>query len=190
MQNIREKSVKSRRRGSTVPEFGASFVVFVIFVLVPLMDLGIIPVRYMAAYSILNILTHQMSVCDKVSQADQMRHKNLWWKGELNKFGIHVANSGLSLKIVSKQNMSKQVLIPAPAAVPAQWQPDSPSGPFFYYLELSSDLEISPLFHMGEPWSGLPGLTGPAKVRITTDADWENLSRDSESPTEDFFINE
>lgn len=170
-------------------EFGAAFIAFITFAVLPLFDLGIVPVRYALAHEILNSQTHRMAVCTKVTEADKMLSASAW-TGPLRAFGITIKQKSLSLRIVNKQNADKQVLIPAPAAVSTQWQPDSPSGPFFYYLELATDVSISPLLTLSAPWSGIPGMTGPATFRIVTNASWENVGRDSESPNEAFFMNE
>ena len=176
--------------GSALTEFSAALMMFILFMFVPLLDCGIIPIRYAFAYGVLNVLTHRMALCEKVSQADQMLKTEKWWHANLTACDIGIKSTSLNLKVVSKQNAETQVRIPEPAALPAQWQPDANAGPYFYYLELTTELEISPLFKMDMFGAGLPGLTGPATIAITTDADWENLGRDSESPAQDFYLNE
>jgi len=186
----RKPLAKRSNLGSILAEFSAAFLAFVVFIFIPLLDLCVIPIRYAVAYGAVNQLTHRMALCETVSKAVQMPATDTWWSGNLQNCGIHVTSSSLVIKVVSKLNMQTQVMLPVTAPVPTEWQPDSPNGPFYYYLELTSNLQIAPLLQMSSSGAGIPGLTGPAPVSIVTDAEWENLGRDPDSANGDYYMNE
>ncbi|MGH9550461.1 MAG: hypothetical protein ACRD3W_13855 [Terriglobales bacterium] len=180
---------RRNEKGSSLTEFGPALAIFIIFVIVPLLDLGVIPIRYGIAYGVLNQLTKRMGMCEKLSQANNMYMNEKWWVNDLNASGIFVSKKALSIRVVGT-NQETAANLPTSAPVPTNFLPDSKSGPYYYYLQLTSTLQINPLFPMTVPWAGIPGLTGPVTIPITTEGAWENLGRDSESPTEDYFLNE
>jgi len=174
-------------RGASIPEFGAAFSAFVLFGCIPVLNLGILPVRYAVAHEILNSQTHRVAMCDKIT--DAVTQSDAFASNpQFRAFGIKVESSQLAIKIVSKVNSTKQIKLPATSGVPTNWLPDSPSGPFYYYLEQATQVSIAPLLSASGP--STPGLTTPVTITITTDAEWENQSRDPNSQTQAFYITE
>lgn len=185
-----KRDQRSKRGAAALAEFGPAVIAFILFGFFPLLDYGVVLIRYGIGYGVQNALTHRMGLAEKISNADSMLNNDNGWRTQLKKCGVKVKLTDLRLKVVNKSNLETQVLIPEPSPVPAQWQPDSIGGPFIYYLELQTNLDIDPLFPMTSPWKAVPGLTGPMTIAITTDAAWENLGRDSESLSEEFYLNE
>lgn len=173
-------SATRSKRGS-LTEFGPALVIFVVFFFVPLIDLGVLPIRYAIAYGAINQFVHHVSLAEKMSDADKMLKAEKFWSTTLTKCGVEVSKTQLALKIVNKADQETQVIIPEPAPIPKQWQPDGAQGPFLYYLVLTADTKISPLFMMNLPWKGIPGLTAPCSIRIESASAWENLGRDPNS---------
>ncbi|HEY9732398.1 MAG TPA: hypothetical protein V6C89_10830 [Drouetiella sp.] len=170
-------SAKRNNRGS-LAEFGPALLIFIVFIFVPLLDFGVLPIRYAIAYNGLNQFTHRLAMAEKMSDAEQMLKSERSLIRWLMSCGVEVTQARLDLRIVNKFNQEKQVVIPEPSPVPKEWQPDASDGPFFYYLVLTTDMKISPLFIMNLPWKGIPGLTSPCSINMATTAPWENLGRD------------
>lgn len=168
---------KRNNRGS-LAEFGPALLIFILFVFVPLLDFGTLPIRYATAYNGLNQFVHRLAMAEKMSDAERMLKNERNLIKFLMTCGVEVTQARLDLRIVNKANQEIKVVIPEPSPVPKEWQPDAVNGPFLYYLVLTTDMKISPLFLMSLPWEGIPGLTSPCLVRIETTAPWENLGRD------------
>ncbi|HEY9678906.1 MAG TPA: hypothetical protein V6C76_12935 [Drouetiella sp.] len=178
-----EKGMPGKRNNKgSLAEFGPAMVVFVIFVLIPILDLGVLPIRYGLAYNELNEFVHRIAMAEKMSDAIQMIVTESKMPNSLKAFGVVVAKTKLSLRVVNKSNQVTVRSVPEPNLVPKQWQPDGKDGPFVYQLELATDLKISPLFLVSLPWKGIPGLTSPWSATIVTTSAWENVGRDSNAP--------
>lgn len=181
------ETCKRNGRGTTLTEFGPALAIFVIFVLIPLLDCGFIPVRYGIAYGVINHCTYRLSLAEKMSDAQKLLG-DTWWTNLLIKSGVGFSAPELSLRIVNKNDQEQQIVIPEPAPIPKEWQPDSKNGPFIYYLQMNVHTQIAPLFTMNLPWKGVPGLTAPAPIDITACSAWENYGRNPD--TGEYFMNE
>lgn len=182
---IHQSARKNRRRGAQAAEF-AGAIVLLIFALIPLVDLGIMIVRWNLASSIVNSFTRQLALCESFSAA----HKKL--EGDPNIFttlenlgGVHPVASQLTLIITSK---GKDMVIERPRTIPAAWLPDANQGRNEYNLELAIDVEIAPLIVFPSFGKKIPGLTGAYPTRLVSHSHWENLGRNP--ATQEFFINE
>jgi hypothetical protein len=176
-----------RRHGHALTEFGPALFMFIIFFFIPLIDLGFIPVRYVIALGVVDNLNKRMSMVEKMTDAQQLL-KTDGWVTQLNHFGVEVKSFELSLKIVSKANADDSVVVPLTSPITNDWLPDGSNCPCVYYLQLSVDTTISPLFTMNLPWSGVPGLTAPVPINLFTSAAWENFGRDPDN--NQFYLNE
>lgn len=173
-----------KKSGATLTEFGASFVILVIFLFIPLVNLSFIFVRYFAASAAIAEYTHRLSLAEKRSAALSMLSTDTWWSQFADRWGVNVTNKRLSLVICGASEADK-LTVNGAADVPADWLPGGTRGPCIYTVNLEVDVEISPVFSGG---TGVPGITSAVPMKITGHSNWENLSRDPK--TTRFFINE
>lgn len=164
-------------------EFSGAMIIFILFIFTPLLNIGILPVRYLIAHGIMTEMAHRMSVCEKRSEAANLLKTNSWWTNLLSACGVTVKNPDASLLIVDKNNSKTSVSMNT--VLSNDQLPNGSQGPFMYSLQLSADCDISPLFNAG---AGLPGFTKPVTLHLTSQAQWENLGRNPE--TTYYYINE
>lgn len=178
------KLATRRKTGSSMTEFSGAMVIFILFIFAPLINVGILPVRYLIAHGIMTEMTHRMAVCEKRTEASKLLKTNLWWTTLLGACGVAVKNPEASLTIVDKDGGNKKTIgIGVPLT--NDQLPNGTMGPFMYSIQLAADCDISPLFNAG---AGLPGFTKPVTIRMSSQAQWENLGRNPE--TTFYYINE
>ncbi len=165
-------------------EFSGALIIFILFIFAPLIDIGILPVRYLIAHGTIAEMTHRMSVCEKRSEAQSLLKANTWWTDFLAKCGVSVHNTEASFVIVGKGGNDKTKVILGNALSDDQL-PNGNKGPFMYSLQLNCDCDIAPLFNAQ---AGLPGFTSPITFHMNSQAQWENLGRDPQSSL--YYINE
>lgn len=173
-----------RRSGSAMTEFSGAMVIFILFIFTPLLNIGILPVRYLIAHGIMTEMTHRMAVCEKRSDASKLFKTNVWWTNLLKACGVAVKNQEVVLVIVDSSGSSKNS-VALGDMLPVDKLPNGTGGPFMYSVQLSADCDISPLFNAG---AGLPGFTSPVTIHLNSQAQWENLGRNPE--TSSYYINE
>jgi len=165
-------------------EFSGAMVIFILFIFAPLINVGILPVRYLIAHGVMTEITHRMSVCDKRSDAKKLLQTNTWWTNLLKACGVAVKNPQASLIIIDKDGGNKSTVDIA-STLTDDLLPNGSGGPFMYSIQLTADCDISPLFNAG---AGLPGFTSPVTLHMSSQAQWENLGRNPE--TTFYYINE
>jgi hypothetical protein len=178
---MRTKS--NRRKGAVLAEFGPAMVVFVCFLIVPLIDISFIPVRYFIAQGVINNTAQRLCLAEKRSEANTLAH-GTWWTHFLTTCGVDVNPKPVKLIVCGKNDADKLVLEPG-QQVPDEWLPQGEKGPCVYLIELTVDAAIPPLYKYN---AGLPGFTGPIHVTMSGRANWENLGRNPE--TKKYYINE
>lgn len=182
---MKSRKISQRRRqsGSAMTEFSGAMIIFILFIFTPLLNIGILPVRYLIAHGIMTEMTHRMAVCEKRTEAGKLLKTNSWWTSLLSACGVAVKNPSVALLIVDKSN--GKTSLPLETALSNDQLPNGAQGPFMYSLQLSADCDISPLFNAG---AGLPGFTKPVTIHLTSQAQWENLGRNPETTL--YYINE
>ncbi len=169
-------------RANALTEFGPALVVFVCFILTPLLDLGFIPVRYLITSGVINEYTHRLSLSEK--RSDCYAPADNWWRDFLRRCGITVHEPTVSL-VVCGQNDGDKIVVRQSESIPSEWLPNGTRGPCLYCVELTANADIPPLVSASH---GLPGLTGPVTMKFSSRSSWENLGRDPE--TRQYWINE
>ncbi len=174
------------RSGHAMSEFAAALIVLISFIFMPLLNISIIPVRYLMAQGVLNELSHRVVLCDKRSEASAMfaGDGSVWSKSLLSKCGVTVSNPKLTLTIFGKEPADKLVVL-AGDTIPAEWLQDGAKAPNLYSMELSADCAIAPFV---ECTPGLPGFTSPITMRLKAASPWENFGRDP--ATQEYYVNE
>lgn len=171
-------------RAHSMVEFAAALIALVSFVFVPLVSVGMIPVRYLIAQGVLTELSHKLALCDKRSQAYSLFVSDQWSENILSKCGITVSNPKLTLNVLGQADNSS-LAVDSAEQVPAEWLPDGAKGPCIYSLRVAADFSVAPIFNT---CPGVPGVTSPISFQIHCDSPWENLGRDPVSSQ--YFLNE
>lgn len=185
MRNIRNR----RKSGSSLTEFGPALTIFVIAFFVPLIDICFLPIRCGTAYGTVDQCVHRISRAETMTEAWNRLNNDTWWTTFMKKTGITIDSKQLALKIISKDDEDKQVVVPFGSAVPAEWLPNGPNAPCIYYLQLTVDTHIEPFLKLNNMFGlGMPGLTEPAPFTFTSCSAWENLGRNPD--TDKYFMNE
>ena len=183
--------IRSRiARGQQLADFSVAFGFFIVFIVVPLVDLGIVPIRFLMAQSTVSNFIKQLSLCEKASDAfGKVKSDN----GEFEKMfssigGTHVKSSKLAIVINSQKKPGTQTEVEKAKSIPKIWLPEGENCPCQYMLKLSVDLEIDPLVAFAKAAGGIPGLNAPFAINITDTVPWENLGVNP--ATQEYFLNE
>lgn len=183
---MKTRTGRSRIGAANITEFGAVLVMILCLVL-PFLNLAIIPVRYAVAKSIVSTEARSLAKCETFSEAlASVNRESEKLAGLQALGGISVTKSQLTLTV---EETASQVThsFSSPRSIPHNLLPDGKSN-CAYYIELEVDLEIHPLVTASLGQARIPGLTGPIPLRLQEGAAWENLSRDPLSG--EFFVNQ
>ncbi|MBX9567839.1 MAG: hypothetical protein K2X77_03050 [Candidatus Obscuribacterales bacterium] len=171
--------------GANMLEFSAVFAVLILVIILPLVDLCAIPIRYFFANTAVKETIHTLALSTKFSQAQAALSSGSLLQARLNAItGVSLNKADLSLVANSAGGSST---FGSPGSVSENWLPDGKDGPYRYKLELTCDLDISPLFMIASD-SSIPGLSAPFRTKIVESYAWENLSKDPN--TGQFYLNE
>ncbi len=178
--------------GSQLSEFAAALVLLVVFIFVPLLDLAIVPIRWMMAQELINSYVRSLALCETVSHSFQQLEADPSLRTRLLKLGgVGVQSINLHLRILRTFRGSgndESLVVSQPRRIPKQWLPDGAYAPCVYLLEIDVQSLISPAILMPGGGTSIPGLTAPIPVLIKASHEWTNLGRDPRS--EQYFINE
>lgn len=183
-------SAKCRNnKGAQAAEFAASLTMLVMFFVIPLLDLGVIPVRWGLANHLINSYSINFARAETLSRAYEQLASDTGLPDLLKKIGgVNAKKLKLNFVITNPASPDKKYVVEEPRSIPAAWLPDSKTGPFQYELELAATVEISPLLTVNLGEKKVPGLNAPFTVEMTTSSHWENLGRNPN--TNEFFMNE
>jgi hypothetical protein len=175
--------------GSQIAEFGAGLLILSTLVLIPLLDLIIVPVRWMMAQDIVNAYTRKFALCESLNQSWRMLESDPSLSESLQKLGgICVKSQELQIKVAAASAGGDVLRFNLPAQIPPDWLPNGSKAPCVYSLELRVDLTISPAVLMRSWGNEIPGVTAPIPLAITSSHEWENLGRNP--ATGEYFLSE
>ncbi len=180
---------KTRQKGQQLADFSVAFGFLIIFVVLPLINLGVVPVRFLFAQSAVGSFIKQLSLCESMSEA----FKKVKADKEIEKMmvsigGTHVKSARLAVVINSQKKVGNQIEVHRPKSITKVWLPDGENCPCQYMIKLSVDLEIDPLLTLPKVGGGIPGLNAPFPLTITNVTPWENLGVNP--ATQQYFLNE
>jgi len=195
---MRMRSVRTRRHskrssiGSNIPDFAAAMVILVLVVFIPLLDLTILPIRWMLAREIINEYSRRLALCETFSKAYKTMQADPSLATRLLRLG-GVESKDISLRLrISRvfitPRTDEHLFVYAPGRIPPAWLPGGEKSPCTYTLELTVDTLISPAILFSSKGVSVPGLTGPVPFRIGASHEWENLGRNP--GTRAFYLNE
>jgi hypothetical protein len=188
----RKPIVKRGQLGSQLAEFAPALIVLVLAVFLPLVDLVVVPIRWMLAQNLANDYARRLALCETFSQAQRLMNADPSLSARLeNLGGVTLRSVDLKLKItrIRKVAGAQDVfMVEAPGRIPPQWLPDGANAPLSYSLELRIDSLLSPAILFAAVGQPVPGLSAPIPLSIVSSHTWENLGRDPRSRK--FFLDE
>src|SRR6516162_1130719 len=121
MKVIKRRRDKGRSgSGAALTEF-APTLGLLFFLLIPLIDFVIAPIRYLVAAELTTELTRKLALSKKWSEAVSLAETDRWHQQFAGKWGIGLKEPKLAL-ICS--NESQSVSIPAGQSIPSAWLPN------------------------------------------------------------------
>lgn len=185
----RRKPAKRNYHGSQIPEFAAAIILLVLVVFVPMLDLIILPVRWMLAQEIVNGYSRRLALCETFSQAYAMMEADPSLKNRLSNLGGVTCDSiNLRLRIQRTFPLPETISIEKPGTIPTAWLPNGEKAPDSFSLDVDVDAKISPALTLQAGGLSIPGLTGPVPMIISSSHQWENRGRNP--ITGKFFLQE
>lgn len=180
---------KSRNnRGQQITEFAAALVLLVMLLFLPLLDLGILPVRYFMAQEIIAQYARRLSHCETLTAAYAEMNADPSLQNRLIHLGgVNPKNLELHMMISTVRTPVLKLDVTKPKTIPKEWWPEGRMGPCEYILEVRSETEIAPAIIINFQPKVL-GLSQPVTFVLAADSPWENLGRNP--VTKQFFINE
>lgn len=173
-----------KRRGAAITEFGAAFVVLVIFLFVPLVNLSFIGVKFLIAQGAIQEFTHRLALSEKRSDSYTTLASDEWWSDFCSKCGVDISQKKLNL-IVCSTNSADKLSLASGQKVPADWLPGGAKAPCIYTYDLAVTVSVPPIYSGGP---AIPGITSPIAFQLEGHSAWENLSRNPAST--EYYINE
>ncbi len=192
-------SIKARRRmirtnirsnkGQQISEFAAALVLLVFLFFIPLLDLGIMPVRFFLAQEIIASYARKLSLCESLSQSFALMDADPSLETRLIRLGgVQPKNIVLRLIITQTRLPNERIIVTEPKKIPRDWFPEGKKTPCEYIMELSVDCQIAPAMLLRYGGVNIVGLTEAVPFRIAATSPWENLGRNP--ITKGYFINE
>ncbi len=185
------KSTRQSRtqRGAQLTEFSAALALLVMGILIPLLDLGIIPVHWLLSKEIVSSYVRKLALCETLSQAFTMVNTDPSLNNWLTQLGgVKTENIKCRLIISRLTPPLESFIAEQPRTIPSVWLPGGKKSPCSYEIELTADVKLDPLILINLGGSKIQGLTQPFDCAIGARAPWENYGCNPAS--KEFFINE
>jgi hypothetical protein len=187
--NSSNRSKRRSQTGSQIAEFGAGLVLLSTLILIPLLDLVIVPVRWMMAQDIVNAYTRKFALCESLNESWRMLNAEPTLTEALEKLGgVSVKSEDLSVRVSTASSADEVLRLRLPAQIPADWLPNGSKAPCVYSLETHVDLEIAPAVLMRDFGARIPAVSSPIPIAVSSSHAWENLARNPASG--EYFLNE
>lgn len=182
-------SQRRSRAGQQMAEFSAALVLLIVGICIPLLDLCVIPIRWGLWQQSLNSDARKLAQSENLSSAMaaldtdpalSMRSGNI--------AGAKLRSAKCALVITMLNPPGEVFITKQPKSIESAWLPGGSRSPCSYELEITTLVEISPLFVLSGSKVAIPGLTEPFVCTTKSRAHWENYGRDPS--TKQFFMNE
>lgn len=175
-------------RGQQITEFAAALVLLVLLFFIPLLDLGIMPIRYFMSQELIGQYVRRLSHCETLTQAYAELNADPALNTRLIKLGgVKPTSIRMFLAISRVQPPLDRIEVEKPRTIPKDWLPDGKRQPCEYILELVCQCEISPAIQLNMDPKVI-GLSSPVPFELSASSPWENLGRNP--VTKQFYINE
>jgi hypothetical protein len=180
---------RATERGANLTEFSAAIVVLVIGFMVPLLDLGVIPIHWLLSKEIISSYVRKLALSETFSQAMTQVNSDPALQNWLTQLGGVKPESIQCKLIISKLTPPLDVFTTdQPRSIPAGWLPGGPNSPCSYEIDLAVTAQFDPLIILPVSIGKIPGLTEPYTCVVEAKAPWENFGCNPIS--KQFFINE
>src|SRR5262249_22492783 len=143
-------AMKSDQRRSTcgahIGEFGAAFVLLIGLIVLPLLNMSVIPLRYGMGKSIVNNEVRHLAQCESFSEAIEKEKATTSGVQKLQEIGgVVVRSSELTLVIESTKKKGELKSFDRPKTISKEWLPEGAQSPCVYLLDLKVNADIHPL---------------------------------------------
>lgn len=183
---------RTNQKGSQLVDFAAALFLLVFLVFVPLIDLTIIPVRWMLAKEIISNYARKLAACESLTQAYEVMNADPSLETRLLHLGgVSLESIDMHLRITRVflySDHEEVLLVKEPGAVPPEWKPNGKKAPCIYAIEIEVKSNISPAILLPKGGTAIPGLNAPIPITLTASANWENMGRNP--VTKEFYLNE
>lgn len=176
-------TLKSRKPTGNITEFGAAFVVFICFFLIPFIDIGFLPVRYMFACNAVNELSYRLSNCRTRTDAYNAFQNDGWWRHTLGTLGISISDARVVLIACAKNGQTAK--FNQGQTIPPEWLPNGKNQASVYSLEVDVKAAMAPIYGFK---AALPAFDHPFPLALNCRSQWANLGLDSN--TLEYCVNE
>lgn len=164
----------------------------VVFVLIPMLDFVVVPVRWMMAQEIVNNYARKLAMCETLSQSYATMEADPSLKVLLQNIGgVGVKSIDLHVRISRTSTLKSETesyIVNQPGRIPAAWLPSADSQSRLFSLELTVHSNMSPAILLSGINLPIPGITAPIPMIVTASHEWGNLGRNPR--TGNYFINE
>ena len=181
-------------RGAAIAEFAPALIILVAFVVIPLLDLTIVPIRWMLGHEIVNDYARKLALCEKFSQSISIMNADPSLKSRLEKLGgVQVEQIDLTMRVsrvLPSGGDGEILVVTRPGSIPPAWLPDGRKAPCSYGINLEVRARISPAVKLAKnPGDvSVPGLNDSILLVISSSHEWENFGRDPRNGR--YFLNE
>ncbi|MDZ4731731.1 MAG: hypothetical protein SH820_17515 [Xanthomonadales bacterium] len=173
-------------------DFSAALILLIFLVFVPLIDLTIVPIRWMLAQELVNGYARRLSLCETFSESRMRMDADPSLRTKLHNLGgVTTESINLRLRITRifrYPHAEEFILAEKPRQIPADWLPNGAKAPCSYQLELNVRSQMSPAILLPLKGVSIPGLTKPIPFLISSSHEWANCNPDPATGT--FFLNE
>ncbi len=164
---------------ASITEFGAALWLLMGCIVLPLLNLAIVPLRFGLGKSIVGNEVRHLAQCETFGEALKgVSTASPAMVALKNIGGIEVISTHLSLQAESESDKTKVHAIDEPHQMPPSWLPNGGGAPYLYLLDLKVEVNIFPLVSSPYPHFRIPGLSGPIPIQFHEVASWENLGSD------------
>lgn len=178
---LSRKAGRRSQSGAQLAEFGPALALLVGMILIPLLDLVVIPVRWMLAQDTVNDYCRQLAICETFSDAKSKLDSYPTLESKLQDLGgVKVRSINLRMRITSARGggLQQSFFASSPGGIPSDWLPNGRNAPCLYTLELDVESSFAPIILFPGMGQQIPGLTAPVPIAISASHAWENLGRD------------
>lgn len=184
--------LRRSQKGSQISEFAAALLLLVTVIFIPLLDLAIVPIRWMMAQELINGYARTLAMCETYSESRRTEEVAPSLQERMVKLGgVDLKTIALHLNItrVARDRDTVEFIdVTEPESIPPAWLPDGALAPCVYLLKIDVEALISPVVLLKWQGASIPGLTAPIPLTLTATHEWVNLGKDPS--TEKYFINE
>lgn len=184
-----------RRRtqaGSQISEFGVGLIILIVFILIPMLDFVVVPLRWMMAQEIVNNYARKLAMCETLSQSYATMEADPSLKVLMQNIGgVDVKSIDMHIKISRTSRLQTEIesyIVMQPGRIPEDWLPTADNQSRLFSLELSVRSFMYPAVLLPGFKLSVPGITAPIPMLVTASHEWGNLGRNPR--TGNYFINE